>query len=1186
MINAMPNQPRLTILLLGPVKVQYGNTAVKINRRAERAILYYLAAEHRPISRQRLIDLLWPETGQADPRSTLRTALSRLRNDLPDPATLITDLDQVGLDFERCHVDVLIFEQQFQDLHGQLHIYGEQRPLPAHLVRQIEATLSLWRGDRFIAGENLENYAAMLAWQHGREVKLHHQRRILMQRLSQHYRTSGRPETALQLLYLMQKINSLNTATHVDILDVLADLGQHEEILTFCDELEMLYEQSFGQPLPDEILTRCHLSQVKKTCHRTRAEIPWPYPPGMHLQLAGRQGELEALRQAFYAGGFMVIYGEGGSGKTRLVQELYETLHPRPKLIAAPGRPLENTLPLSPLIHSLRHDIPETQWKTLPKVWIAALSRLLPELRNLQPDIPDPQELFPEDTQHIFHALFTLYIRLAKENNRLLFFLDDAQWADLTTLQALTHLLSEGLFQHHGLLITAVRTEEPAPELQEMIDRLRRTQTIKTLHLTGLDQKALSHLVKQVFNQSPNPSFVDRLHRETNGNPFMALEILRTILEQPGGMDYLKSPGPLPLPDNVHALIRKRLDQLSEGARSLMTCAAVLGTSFPRHLLMAISGIQEEKAVAYLETLHQSGFLTTADISQAVTFQFTHEKVREVILMEASAVKIQTWHLKTARFLTAEPRAETRAGVIATHYRMGREIRSAFQWYLRAADYAWSLGAKDESLNAFQQAENLFKNAPAGFFSDEDILSLYEKWAEFAYQSNQTAMLEQTAVKLQYLGERENAPLLIGAAQTSRAHAHFLTHAFSEGLAAIDEAIHHLKKADHPRLLIEAYIRQGTLFLWTNRYRQAIEGYQNALQISKGHEQDKGFIPAIFKARYQISLAFYALGESGRALRNAEAIHDQFYHRVGPFNRIRTESALANAHLLMANFDECRRYALQGLEMARNLDSRFIQEDILITLARAETLSGQLDSAYVHTHLALDLGETNQHPGTVIRANCILGDIFNLIQNYSRALAYYRAGQIEEGFFKTSYHAIENDIHLARLLVWTGEIAEGQRILNECLEITEKVQMKQLWAQALVISGICHLLEGQMSAAEQDLETAATLVRKNNLRHEAYWVWIGQARIAMIENNHDKAIQILQRLLADSLENNSPWTALYGAALLAQLFKATGQEGDQEKMVHISSQIIQDISRHAFSTPLQSDFNKTKARWQAGHFYP
>jgi ATP/maltotriose-dependent transcriptional regulator MalT len=143
-----------------------------------------------------------------------------------------------------------------------------------------------------------------------------------------------------------------------------------------------------------------------------------------------------------------------------------------------------------------------------------------------------------------------------------------------------------------------------------------------------------------------------------------------------------------------------------------------------------------------------------------------------------------------------------------------------------------------------------------------------------------------------------------------------------------------------------------------------------------------------------------------------------------------------------------------------------------------------------------------------------------------------------------------------------------------------------LWAQALVISGICHILEGRMAVSEQELDQAAALVQKNSLRHEQYWVWIGQARVAMIKDEYDEAIHILRLLLSESLENNSPWTALYGTTLLSQVFKASGQEEDQEGLKLISEQIIADISRQTTIGPLQSDFNRTKARWQAGHYYP
>jgi len=126
-------QMPLKIQLLGPVEIKFDDKPLKIRRRIERAVLYFLATEHKPVSRTKLIDFLWPDGEQTDPRASLRTALSRLRKELPDPDLIVTELDLVGLDFDRCEIDIEAFENHYYHLKNILSAYQSDRPYQPQL---------------------------------------------------------------------------------------------------------------------------------------------------------------------------------------------------------------------------------------------------------------------------------------------------------------------------------------------------------------------------------------------------------------------------------------------------------------------------------------------------------------------------------------------------------------------------------------------------------------------------------------------------------------------------------------------------------------------------------------------------------------------------------------------------------------------------------------------------------------------------------------------------------------------------------------------------------------------------------------------------------------------------------------------------------------------------------------------
>ncbi len=312
------NSPKLIIHLLGPVEIQYNDKPLHISRRMERAIFYILAVENHPLSRSSLIDLLWPQAEQADPRSALRTALSRLRSKLPDADLLVTDLDQVWLDPERISVDVLEFESQYHKLQTQLSAYQETRPLPSGVVQQINTALELWHGDDVIEGDNLANYSEIEAWRQTLSRRLGYHRQFLLKRLAQHLRTSGLLDEALEVFSQLAQANILDVSYHLEVINILADLGRHHDVIIYCDDLERVFETNFNSPLPDAILERCQLSRIRVDANNNHPEADWPAPLTMHLKLVDRQTELNQPAQSLLQGWFSRPARRTGSRKNKV----------------------------------------------------------------------------------------------------------------------------------------------------------------------------------------------------------------------------------------------------------------------------------------------------------------------------------------------------------------------------------------------------------------------------------------------------------------------------------------------------------------------------------------------------------------------------------------------------------------------------------------------------------------------------------------------------------------------------------------------------------------------------------------------------------------------------------------------------------------------------------------------------
>lgn len=1181
---------RLEIRLLGPVTIAFNHQSLKISRKVERAILYYLAVENSPVSRTILIDLLWPQAEQLDPRGTLRTALSRLRKTLPDSSLLITDLDQVSLDFTRCKIDVLKFEESYQSLHSILSGMPENFTLPLQIVNQITESLDQWHGDRVIQGDDLSVYPGLDEWRKNLDRYLSLHREFLMKRLASHHQACGQLERAMDLFTHLGRLNYLDISSHFAVLDILTKLGRHQESLEYCDALEVIFEREYNAPLPGVLLERCRYSHMLMEEIHTRRGRDWPVPLSMQLPLVGRTDELGQLRRAFFSGGLVKVQGEMGTGKTRLVQELYESLSPKPMLILAPSRESESTLPLAPIIHGLRRHIPKEIWGELDAVWANQLSLLFPELHELRADLsPSPDSKWPSARQHLFDAILQLLGLVARRFGRILFFLDDAQWADDQTIAVFSYLVTQGFFDEHGALIAAIRVEDLDNNFNASIDRLHRTHPVKTITVSGLNPDELRLLTQQALNQHPSTSFIDALYRETNGNPFWALEIIRHLLETPGSMDAVQTTGQLSLPASVHALIRNRLNRLRGESHYILTCAAVLGNDISVKLLQAVVDISQQEFLSALDPLIRSGLLQThqVDHTHEEKLFFTHEKIREVIITETAPIHQQILHQQIAHLLSQDPHALDNAAVIADHYLSGGDIANAFHWLLQAAAHAWTLGAATDVLRSYRQAEDLINHAPEGFFSHSDILQLYKQWGDFAFQSNQVDMLEEVGVKLQHYAKNEPDPLMMGTSNLVLSDACCLREDFETGLMLSESAVKDLESAHNPEMLIQALFHQLIIQWWTLDFNSII---QTAEQMSKIIEnldpQSPQKVKYMFNARRMVSEVYYAQGEAERALRSAQETYQAFFQQLDTFDRLRAYNMLAYSHLISGQVDDCMNFARAGLEIAQALDNTFIEELLLIILCKAEIVHGHLDHAYQHATRALNLAEKSSKIQIIVAANTLLGDLFNILQNTTLAMQYFRIAQVRQGFFFQSYYGLENNIHLGRLLTRNGHLEEARQILRTTLAVTEQKSMAHLHIQALMVDGLIDLVEHDYASAEGKFLSALDLADQKGLVHEVIW---GKYRLALLEfdrQRFDLAEKHLVEVLEQAKSHQMTLMLQFALGFGYQLSKTFTSQIDPDEIRSTFQSLVDSLEAHTQTTPLRQDFLNARRIWQESGYLP
>jgi DNA-binding SARP family transcriptional activator len=451
----------------------------------------------RHVGREELIGALWPEHAPRSQDAALRTLLSRMRSALGATALagrdeLMLDLPApVWIDFEAAAVEVGRAEQALERgdprtawalAQVPLNIAGRGL-LPGSQARWLEPPRRELEDIRLQALEVIGRAGLVVG---GRQLaSVERAGRELVD--SEPYRESG---------YML-------------LMEALGAEGNVAEGLRVFERLRILLRDELGTtPSPGAIAAHDRLLHPEASAGIGIASRPDPavdMPAELLARaaapLVGRGAELETLRKLWavavagtYARGdpvsrMVLLAGDPGIGKTRLVAELARGAHDAGALVLAGRSPRETLVPYQPFVEALRHyllNAPLTELRAGAREYGAELARLVPELRRRAPQLPPPVAGEPETERYrLFEAVVGLLSALSAAAPVLLV-LDDLQWADRPTLLLLRHL-ARATDPARLLIIGTYRDTEPERGgFSETLSDFRRERLVRRLEIGGL----------------------------------------------------------------------------------------------------------------------------------------------------------------------------------------------------------------------------------------------------------------------------------------------------------------------------------------------------------------------------------------------------------------------------------------------------------------------------------------------------------------------------------------------------------------------------------------------------------------------------------------------------------------------------------------------------------------------------
>jgi DNA-binding SARP family transcriptional activator/predicted ATPase len=975
----------LRLYTFGGLRIERDNQPLQLPTQRARDLLAYLVVfRDRPHPRAVLSGILWPDLPEGKARRRLSDTLWRVRRALGD--CLAADDETIWFNTELpCWLDVRAFESGVQDDH-------------------VDAScLQLYRGP-FLDGFFHD-------WVLLERERLHSLYLEAQQRLLEEHKQAGDYVAALEVARRLVTTEPLHEAAHRELMRLYHLLGRDAEAVAQYHRCCETLQEELG------------VSPAKETTalyHTLSGNVPATDMPSPHLPiqarhfaldfdelgLVGRDAERAALLRHLEAalsgqGGFVLLDGEPGIGKTRLARELVAGARWRNvATTTACAGDLAISSSYAWLLAALKPLLTPLRIRQLGHVVDAehlwAVAPLLLSLAQVLPDTPSPSDLPPAQARgRIQQALIALVLGLGCIAPHL-WVLEDLQWADAETL-ALLPLLLPRLTKSRTLFLLTGRSAELRANsaVWDMLQVLDRAGPFPRYTLGRLDADTIGSLVRGLLGENV-PDLASHLLRESEGVPLFVVETLKMwrddgylLFDELDGW-RLRGDVPQTFPHHLgDAVISHRLSYLSQPAETTLSVAAVIGPEVDfdllayvcTHQLPASTNTSDVDYIAISDELLRLGFLVETDDD----YRFSHEQVCRIVYHRLAQTQRARLHRRIA--LALETLSPDRFELLAHHYAAAGDRQPAIHYLTRAAEQACGLFAHQAAAACYDRLLDLL-------IHPEDRLARYE-------------VLHDRAKVLGWLGDRE-------AQGRDLEEALELARALAGGASLVDAHV-----AATLQLRSEWYRLQG-------RYEPADEDALVALDMYRQMGDERSQATLLCQLGWNVVFtadsprAFDYLNESLAIYRSLEDLQGQLDCLNG----------LTGAAELAGEYCGALSYVQESNRLAELVGDPHLISRTYLNLGAIRCALGDLEAAMADLQQALEISETASDRPIQASAHCYLGIVDTERDRFASAQAHLELAL--ETFREVQDLSWEGDAlaALGRLALLRGDLAAAIEYLQ------------------------------------------------------------------------------------------------------------------------------------------------------------
>jgi serine/threonine protein kinase/tetratricopeptide (TPR) repeat protein len=773
----------------------------------------------------------------------------------------------------------------------------------------------------------------------------------------------------------------------------------------------------------------------------------------------GREPELSTLQSRVAnaetgVGASILVVGEAGAGKSRLLLELQESLRTRTGvcIVRARCRAYGDVVPYGVFVQIMCAALELRPPLTSASV-AARIRHIDPELEPFLPlflhllsvssDVHAvPRHLHGEHLQVALLDALAAFVGVLARGGPLVLIVEDFHWADTGSRAAFVRL-TELVDSIPLVLIVTSRVDDRAQSAWSTPATLVRLERLDFASSVAIAQAVLG--VRQVSD-----ALARRLYDRAGGNPFFLEQMCAALLEQgvvqvrddvarvEGGEDALV------LPDTVQGVIRARLDNLDAQALEVVRVASVIGAEFDRALLVEVVAPRVDLRSA-VEALEAAGLIQQTSVTPTIAYRFTHALTQDVCYDSLVAHQRKTLHHAIGRALasTHADRMDERSALLAHHFGHAEDWPVAIRFGRRAAERAIALSQCGDALTILDQVLEWATHLSGGQTDViADLLLQQERVCEtLGLRARQQRIIDLLIARL----AQEGSTPRLAEVYLRQGDLSTLLKRFDAADRALATALRIGNERRDSTLLRSALRSIGLLRWHEGRHPEALEITRQALVVDRECNDDV----AVALDLTNLGSIFRAMGDFEQArVALEEALAMPVLH-LEPKKLVYTQHNLANVFREMGDIDRALECLQRNDEIAR-IHLLPIQRSFHLTsIAHIQLQQGRIDAAVETYRAAVDLSRRARHADGLVQSLRMLGNVLLGLARGEEALPYLR--EAAELFAQ-----LEDRISEAEMRSGVARLLEG----------TSPHEAAEAWRAVLTLQRACGNARGELDARE------------------------------------------------------------------------------------------------------------------------